>query len=343
VRFGGHYFPAYVASGGTVAQFYRDMFQQFALLEATGFDDVWVTEHHFDDFGGTLPDPATFLAAVAARTRRIRVGVAIVVMGLRNPVQVAESYAMVDVISEGRLEFGVGRGSTAAEFDSFGVDLQEAPERFQEGADLVVNAWTHDVLQHHGRFYNYAGMNVLPKPVQTPHPPVWVGASRSDDTFRWAGRHGFNLMVLPTSYDRPVLHQAIETYRDELRAAGHAPAQKHVLAKFHVYVGATAAAAERECAPYLETTLRMNDDRNPARVGRGVEYTLDAQRQKGYVIAGDAAHCIDQLRSWVEDLTVDTVSCTFHFGGMPQELALASIRRFAERVMPAFEHVKAQA
>lgn len=339
MRFGGHYFPAYVPTTGSVQQFYRDMFEQFALLEATGFDDVWVTEHHFDDFGGTLPDPATFLAAIAARTQRIRVGVAIVVMGLRNPVQVAESYAMVDVISGGRLEFGFGRGSTAAEFESFHVDLGEAPQRFQEGTELVLKAWGDGPMEHHGRFYDFSGMSVLPKPVQTPHPPVWVGASRSDDTFRWAGRNGFNLMVLPTSYDRPVLRQAIDSYRDTAREAGHDPATKHVLAKFHVYVGETPAAAERECAPYLEATLRMNDARNPARPGRGTDYALEPQKAKGSVIAGDASQCIEQLQSWVEDLGVDTVSCTFHFGGMPQELALANIRRFAERVMPAFEHV----
>jgi alkanesulfonate monooxygenase SsuD/methylene tetrahydromethanopterin reductase-like flavin-dependent oxidoreductase (luciferase family) len=345
MRFGGHYFPAYVPGPGrSVAGFYHDMLAQFELLETLGFDDVWMTEHHFDDFGGTVPDPAAFLTAAAARTRRIRLGVAIVVMPLHNPVQVAESYAMVDVLSGGRLEFGVGRGSTAAEFESFGVALAEAAGRLKEGTEIVRQAWSQPAVTFHGQHFAYTGVQALPKPVQQPHPPIWVGASRSDDTYRWAGEQGFHLMVLPNSYTPPVLRQAILTHQDALRAAGHDPGAKHVLGKFHVYVAADAATAAREAEPYLIANLQMNDARNPARAGRsGAAYAIATEDEKGTIIAGDPARCIDRLHWWIDTLGLTAVSCTFHFGGMPQEPALKNIRLFGEKVLPAFEHVPAKA
>ena len=115
MQFGAHYLPTYIpALDGPEPEFYRRMFEQMALLDQMGFHQLWVTEHHFHEYGGTIPDPATFLSAVASRTTRIRLGVAIVVLPLHNPLEVAESYAMVDVISGGRLEFGVGRGPPTA-------------------------------------------------------------------------------------------------------------------------------------------------------------------------------------------------------------------------------------
>ena len=110
MQFGAHYLPTYIpALDGPEAEFYRRMFEQMELLDQVGFHQVWVTEHHFHEYGGTIPDPAPFLSVVASRTTRIRLGIAIVVLPLHNPLEVAESYAMVDVISGGWLDFGVGR------------------------------------------------------------------------------------------------------------------------------------------------------------------------------------------------------------------------------------------
>ncbi len=343
MRTGVHYFPAYLPdTQGSVAAFYQNMFEQIALAESLGFDDAWVTEHHFDEFGGTVSDPATFLAALAARTSRIRIGVAIVVMPLQNPVQVAESYGMVDVLSNGRLEFGVGRGSTAAEFQSFGVDLGIAPAMLKEGTELVQRAWTDDVISFQGQFYNYQAIRVLPKPVQRPHPPMWVGASRSDDTFRWAGAKGFGLMVLPNSYPPATLRQNIDGFRAAAAAAGHDPATRQVLAKFHVYVHPDRATAKREGEVFMLQTLAMNDARNPARAGRGGgDYTIETEHEKGTIIAGDPAECIDRLHYWTETLGLTAMSGTFYFGAMAQPQALANIRLFGEQVAPALSKVGA--
>ena len=186
------------------------MFQQVEELDVLGFDYVWMTEHHFDEYGGTVPDPATFLAAAASRTNRIRLGIAVVVLPLRNPLQVAESYATVDIVSHGRLEFGIGRGSTPAEFESFGVSQEESALLLRESMEIVQQAWGAEAVTFHGERFDFAGVRVLPKPFQQPHPPVWVGASRSDDTYRWAGAKGFHLMTLPNASEPHVLQQSIQ-------------------------------------------------------------------------------------------------------------------------------------
>ena len=143
MRFGAQYLPTYVpALDGPVAEFYRRMFQQIEVLDALGYDDVWMTEHHFHEYGGTVPDPAVFLAAAASRTSRIHLGIAVVVLPLRNPIQVAETYAMLDVICNGRVEFGIARGSTPSEFEGFGLDYAESAARMRESMTIVRQAWT---------------------------------------------------------------------------------------------------------------------------------------------------------------------------------------------------------
>jgi alkanesulfonate monooxygenase SsuD/methylene tetrahydromethanopterin reductase-like flavin-dependent oxidoreductase (luciferase family) len=211
MRFGAHFLPTYVPElDGTGPEFYRRMFEQFELLDALGFQDAWVTEHHFDEYGGMVPHPPTFLAAAARSTSRIHLGVAISVLPLHNPLQIAEAYAMVDVVSNGRLEFGVGRGSTTAEYEEFGISTADSAVRMREATEIIRGAWADEAVTFHGELFDYEGVRVLPKPVQRPHPPIWVGASRSDDTFRWAGQNGFHLMTLPYMYEPAEIQQALD-------------------------------------------------------------------------------------------------------------------------------------
>lgn len=338
MRFGAQYLPTYVPGlDGPVSEFYRRMFEQIELVDQLGYDDVWMTEHHFSEYGGTVPDPAVFLAAAAARTTRIRLGIGVVVLPLRNPIQVAETYAMLDILCNGRLDFGVARGSTPSEFTRFGLDYGESAARMMESMALVQQAWTAETVTFEGRFYQAAGVRVLPKPLQQPHPPVWVGVANSNDSFRWAGANGFHLMTLPYLYDPAELLPRIQLYRDALAGAGHDPATREVLGKFHIYVADSAAAARAEAAPYL---ANYYDVANAHRAGQleGVESlrSFDTQLARGSIIAGDPAACIEAIRTWVERLGLTVISGNFHFGGMPQALALRNLRRFAQEVMPAF-------
>jgi alkanesulfonate monooxygenase SsuD/methylene tetrahydromethanopterin reductase-like flavin-dependent oxidoreductase (luciferase family) len=146
-----------------------------ALLEELDFDGLWVSEHHFRDYG-TVPNIFTMLAYLAGRTERIRLGSGVVVLPLHDPVHVAEEAAMVDLLSGGRLDLGVGRGYQSIEFDGFGRDLSEARERFDEALDTITGLWANETYQHEGRFYRTGEVNLLPRPVQQPHPPLYVAA-----------------------------------------------------------------------------------------------------------------------------------------------------------------------
>jgi natural product biosynthesis luciferase-like monooxygenase protein len=339
MKFGAHYLPTYFPElDGPEPEFYRRMFEQMELLDRLGFHQVWVTEHHFHEYGGTIPDPATFLAAVACRTTNIRLGIAIVVLPLHNPIEVAESYAMVDVISGGRLNFEIGRG-TASELDQFGIGSDDSVSRLREGTEIIQQGWSGGVVNFTGTLYEYQGIRILPKPVQRPHPPFWVAASRSDDTYRWAGERGVNLLTLPYMYEPEVLRNSIEHYREELVKAGHDPSTREILGKFHIYVTGSEREAVDEAGPYLHNYWAVADDQNRVRIA--VRQTrAEDQIARGNVIAGDPQRCIDIIRRWRDALGLTVVSGTFYFGGMPQEMALRNIRRFAEEVMPAFAEAK---
>jgi alkanesulfonate monooxygenase SsuD/methylene tetrahydromethanopterin reductase-like flavin-dependent oxidoreductase (luciferase family) len=323
---------------GPVAEFYRRMFEQIEELERLGYSHAWVTEHHFGDYGGSIPHPPTFLAAVACKTSRIRLGVAVAVLPLNNPVCLAESYGMVDVLSNGRLDFGIGKGSEPVEYVRFGANRDEATPRMVEGTEIIRRAWSDEPVSFRGEFFSYDNVCVLPKPLQRPHPPIWVGATRTEETFRWAGEKGFHLMTIPFVHpSMEALHGLVEIYRGALSGAGHDSATRQILGKFHIYLADSLAQGIREASPYMKNYSAIHAAVDPNRKLTNRDITLDMER--GFIIVGDPKRCIDTLLRWREEAGLTTFSFTFHFGGMPQEMALKNIRLFAERVMPALEQV----
>jgi len=341
MKFGAHYLPTYVAQmDGPVADFYGHMFEQMEEMDRLGFDHLWVTEHHFSEYGGTLPHPPTFMAAIARTTQQIRLGVAIGVLPLHNPIDVAESYAMVDVVSHGRLEFGIGKGSEPAEFRRFGIAYDEATQRLKDGMTVIRQAWSDEPVNFTSDLFEYDNLRVLPKPVQRPHPPIWMGAARSEDSFRWAGEQGYHLMTLPYIYpDTAHLRAFLRSYHDAIADAGHDPGTREILGKFHIYVSDSLGQAIEEATPFLNNYRQVHAGADPSRGEPGLLNATDVQAQleQGFIIAGDPVRCIDTIKRWQETLGLTTISGTFHFGGMPHALALENIRRFRERVMPVFQ------
>jgi alkanesulfonate monooxygenase SsuD/methylene tetrahydromethanopterin reductase-like flavin-dependent oxidoreductase (luciferase family) len=235
------------------------------------------------------------------------------------------------------LDFGVGKGSEAHEYKKFGVNQAEATRRMVEGTGIIRQAWSDKPVNFKGEFYEVHNVPVLPKPVQRPHPPIWVGCARSEDSFRWAGENGYHLMTLPYLYRDPqVLLGFVRAYRQGLANAGHDFTATDVLGKFHIYVSSSLDKAVEEAAPYLENYLDVHHAADPDRKEAGLLIQRDAKTQiaEGFVIAGDPECCVDTIQRWRELVGLTTISGTFHFGGMPQEMAMNNIRLFAERVMP---------
>jgi alkanesulfonate monooxygenase SsuD/methylene tetrahydromethanopterin reductase-like flavin-dependent oxidoreductase (luciferase family) len=247
---------------------------------------------------------------------------------------------MVDVISNGRLDFGVGKGSESHEYKKFGADQKEATGRMYEGVEVILQAWSDKPVNFNGEFFHYENVPVYPKPVQRPRPNFWVGCARSEDTFRWAGEKGFHLMTLPYLYrEAHMLPSFIKTYRAGLERAGHDPFATDILGKFHIYVSSSLDKALEEAEPYLTGYYDVHKAADPERKELGLMVQRDArtQLQEGFVLAGDPERVADTIRKWSEEVGLTTISGTFYFGGMPQEMALKNIRLFADKVMPKFK------
>ena len=339
MKFGAHILPTYSPElDGSVRDYYSRLFDQVVEFEKLGFDQAWVTEHHFGGYGGILPHPPTFLSAVAGKTSRIRLGVAVAVLPLHNPLELAESYAMADVVSGGRLDFGIGKGSEPVEYRKLRARPDEATQRFKESAEIIRQAWSDEPVNFHGAFYHYEDVNILPKPVQRPHPRVWVGATRSEETFRDAGRNGYDLMTVPFVHpSTDALRDLVKLYRDALSGSGHDFVGREVLGKFHIYVSDSYERGAREAGPYMKNYSDIHKAVDPER--KLTSRDIGSDMARGFIIVGDAERCSDAIRRWHEEAGITTFSGTFHFGGMPQEMALENMRRFAERVMPALQHL----
>ena len=199
---------------------YRDFIDYVVEAERLGFDSVFLVEHHFTG-QGQVSASLTLLAYLAARTSRIRLGTAVVVLPWHNPVLIAEQAATLDLLSGGRLDLGVGKGYRAAEFDGFRIPQAEATERFDEAIEIIRKAWTTEGrFSHDGPRWRFHDIVVEPASVQRPHPPLWLAAG-SPESIRRAAREGFNLLLDQIGSTRLTIER-VAIFRDECARAGRA-------------------------------------------------------------------------------------------------------------------------
>jgi natural product biosynthesis luciferase-like monooxygenase protein len=229
-------------SGRTEKEIVDEQFDIMVRAEEFGFDSLWPAEHHFSEYG-YCASPAVTLAALAARTQNVRLGTGVVVLPLNHPLRVAEEYAMIDLLSGGRVDLGVGRGYQPHEFAGYGVDQSRSRDIFHESIEIIQKAWTEESFSYEGGFYQVHDLNVRPKPLQQPHPPIWM-ASLSPQTFEICGRCGFNLMCAPVfGFDVNRGAAFIQQYRDALKGHGRDPAQFEIAGLVMTYVAETTQEA----------------------------------------------------------------------------------------------------
>jgi alkanesulfonate monooxygenase SsuD/methylene tetrahydromethanopterin reductase-like flavin-dependent oxidoreductase (luciferase family) len=337
MQFHMHLLPTYFPDRNPpFAVFFQEILEQVELAEELGWECFWFTEHHFLLYGGPVPNPAVMMAAAAARTRRIRLGSAISILPLHHPLRVAEDYAMVDVVSGGRLEFGIGLGNTALDFQVYGVPREESRPRLHEAAEVILKAWTNDSFCHEGRFWRFEEVAVYPPPVQRPHPPVWV-AGHSPESLGWAGRHGFNIMMVAHPFPPEFYRPGLAAWCDGLAEAGLAPGERH--RKLHVRVWIdehaerTREVAEAAILRYDEIA-QVGRDR---RLSHADGYDWDGMLARGRNVYGNPEQCVRALENSLKYYEPDILSTTFNFGGLPHEAIKKAMRLFAREVMPAFE------
>jgi len=200
---------------------YDSALEQMLAAEPLGYHSIWFAEHHFNDYG-LCPAPPVLAGFVAARTTSIRLGMGVTLLPLHHPVDVAEQLAVLDVVSGGRLDVGIGRGGTLQDYQTFGSERAESRLRVEEGIALMQQCWRAEPFDFKGRFHSAARLHVRPRPIQRPHPPVFV-ATNSEDSVVSAAKLGLpTLTAFYVPIDDLCRRQAV--YREVALAAGHAPA-----------------------------------------------------------------------------------------------------------------------
>jgi alkanesulfonate monooxygenase SsuD/methylene tetrahydromethanopterin reductase-like flavin-dependent oxidoreductase (luciferase family) len=283
------------------------------------------------------------LAAAAQRTQRIRLGTAVTLLPLHNPVKVAEAAATADILSEGRLEFGVGRGTAPIHYAGYDLPMEESRDRFEEALDFILQAWTHESFSYQGKFFRARDLTIVPRPVQTPHPPVRIAAN-SPDTFPLAARRALPIFATPLINPPDKLHEGLGVYR-----AGLAPGVRGDTAfAFPVHVSGSRAQARTECEPNLLRFFREAGERLRPLAGGDVKSFEafkqvqarmervrydDIAREMG--VFGDPAYCIERVRALQREYGMDEFIGYFNQGGtMDHALVRDSMTRFAREVMP---------
>jgi natural product biosynthesis luciferase-like monooxygenase protein len=350
MRFGLFYLPSSIpASRAEGAERLHGVVEQVGYAEELGFDSVWLAEHHFHSFGGLFSATPVIGAAIAQRTTRIRIGTAVILLPYHNPLRVAEDYATLDCLSQGRLEFGIGHGFVKWEALTFGIPLDELRDRFRENLEVILKAWSEPVLNHKGRFHEYGGVEVWPRPLQQPYPTVWMAATSTVESFELAGRQGFHMMIIPFLHEVEELRPKVEAYLKARRVAGHDPSTTRVLGVYHLYVGESSAEARaagaQALAEYHGAATRAHgltpgiadpeSYRSHERQRIQMRHTtFDDLLTQRRVLVGSEEEVREKIEYVRERLYLTDLAGLFALGGLSDAQVQRSMRRFIERVAP---------
>jgi alkanesulfonate monooxygenase SsuD/methylene tetrahydromethanopterin reductase-like flavin-dependent oxidoreductase (luciferase family) len=326
--------------------------EAFAMVDAAeewGLDVMWLAELHFDPARSVLSAPLCVASAIAARTRQIKIGIAVQVLPLGNPLRIAEEAATVDQISRGRLIFGVGRSGVARTYESYNVPYAESRDRFAETLAIIQQAWAHPVISYAGRFHSFRDVTVTPRPFQPSGPPIRIAAT-SAESFVSIGIQGKPIFMGVRHEDARDLLPSIESYRKAWREAGH-PGNGSVYMRAPGYIAATEAAAREEVGAslihyYRAQAALLTDSLGRAGVDGADRRAKVAERLgtitydealRGSVLIGTPDRVTRHLRELQADLGLDGVMLETNCGGMvPYEKEKEALRLLCHEVMPRF-------
>lgn len=312
------------------AELYAQTLEQIVAAEALGFDSTWTSEHHFTD-DDYLPSSLLFLAAVATRTTRLRLGTLILLLPLHQPLRVAEDAAVLDLISGGRLDLGVAAGYRVEEFEVFGVPHRERGRRMDEALAILQGAWGDGAFSFEGRDFSYREVNVTPKPLQRPGPPLWMGG-QSRAAIQRAARFGCHLLPSSTTdFD------LVSTYHEALRANGRDPNEYRIKCFMPLFC---TNDPERDWQELKEHFLYQHNlyRRWYSDAGDSTAPELtsaDELPRKSYIV-GTPDECAAAIRTLHNEMPFEEFIFWTHPPGFPVASSTRSLELFANEVIPQF-------
>jgi probable F420-dependent oxidoreductase len=309
-----------------------EMIAEAQAAERCGFDSFFLTEHHQDP-SGYFPSPLPLAAAIAARTSTIRIGTGIAILPLYHPTRLAEDCAVIDIISRGRLILGVGQGYQEGDFAAYGLKVSDRVSLFEEGIEILRRAWTEEKVYFTGKRHRLQNVMVTPKPVQKPHPPIWV-AALGDEPMKRAGRLGDALLA--DSFQLPDrLKRRVKLYRDTAESRG----RPHRVVVFREgYVAPTRDEAVLEYEKGLLSTHRYYWRHGSYYQDVKNEEELTLQRiSLDRLILGSPDDCVDKVMLWNREVGADYFLIRFrHPGGPAHDRVLRALELFGAAVIPRF-------
>ena len=341
---------------------YEEHLAAWEEMDRLGYDGVGFNEHHTSPYG-LMNSPNIMAASAAQRTRRIKLLMYGNLLPLHNPVRLAEELAMLDCLSGGRIISGFARG-IPREYNVYRVPLSESRARFEEAWDIIRRAWTEESFSYEGKFWSFEDVAIWPRPVQQPHPPVWVPVTGSKETIEWAGRN--NVPITPGLVPiRGLREDIIRYYAYCLEQGGHKLTPDHLVIQASVYVADSKAQAVKEAGPYtlyFNQTLfshgNISETSKQAEAGYVGSASFDYIRPENrWAVAGSRSRFRDMTMADIErdaeqmpwgpadevreriiaaadHAGASTVLINMNRGAMPQEMFLNQIRRFASDVLP---------
>ena len=339
----------------TDVQVYQDILKGAELAEELGFDSVWIAEHAFSEHS-IISSPHSLLSAIAARTEKVQIGVACTIVPWYSPLRFAQDVATIDIISGGRVVVGAGRGYQKREFDIYGIDISESRDRFVEGMDIAIKAWTEERFSYSGQFFDFPEVMVIPKPVQQPTPPILMAVTHSPESVEIAVSNQWGLFTVGSSFfpASPDSDQnLISLYYRRMIDEGVAPDDIEVAAVRNVYVSNTDQEAVDLLTPRLEWAGDMgeflrrpvSDMANAPGGLRGyenyvrdpfIEHELLEERGKEGMAAIGSPEKVTQAIKELENNHVTNFISYLDAGGLDFDQVSSSLRLFAEKVIPNF-------
>ena len=326
-------------AGGSLRQQYTDRLQIAAACDLAGFRAYHVAEHHGTPHG-MAGSPNVFLSAMAQRTTRMRIGPLVMLLSLYHPLRAFEEICMLDQLSGGRLDLGIGRGAVPLELSFFGVSIDQAQGRYSEAVDIILRAMDGDMLSYDGRYFKLDNVPITLSPFQRPHPPLWYGTSKPE-TALWAAEKNINIACIGRS---AAIRAMTDAYRSRWNAASVESDSMPLLGMVRTVVIAdsdaeASAIAAPAYARWLKTFTHLSHSRGlpaPPNLPPSFEQALD----EGHCLVGSASTVRDALERQVSEAGVTYVMCHLAFGDLPLAASLDTISAVQSKIMPAFSGVK---
>jgi alkanesulfonate monooxygenase SsuD/methylene tetrahydromethanopterin reductase-like flavin-dependent oxidoreductase (luciferase family) len=356
VQFGIQFFPDVGPTEKSAQDYFHDALAIAEEADRLGYVHVRTVEHYFTPYGGYSPNPLIFLTAIAMRTKRARIITGALLPVFNNPLKLAGEIGMVDAISGGRLDCGFARAFLPHEFHRFGISPDESIARYREGLEQIEQLLTQENVSSEGKFHSFPPTTSLPRPTQQPRPKFFVASIASPDSFAFAGTKGYSVMAIPLTGAK--MKELIAVYRQAWKEAGH-PGQGEVLVAYHMVChedGDTARAIARDrLQAYLDSLVTAasgwvegvssKDYPGYDKVIAGLKTTtMDSLIASNAAWIGSPAEVRDGIaRAQQDSGGFELASLQVNFHTMKLDQALASIRLFADKVMPHFAEPSSRA